>query len=239
MTIFAYRCMSSSSHIPKRPKRGDVEKYDALIYPEYSVEQWALIKTLPYDGPEPINFLGWLKRLPKTDYPRNIPGFSLMSKRMLEVLYSVGYFPCRAIETRIFSYDLEYEIEEYLDQQNLALDLCNKEYVAVQLLEHSELIDREHSIIETDPEFPDSPPQIEKLVLKEPPNGFPPVFRVADNPSWLYVSAAAKEALDQANIKGLYYIAWDETGIRGPVYKLPDGREHIGNNPLPPVGAVL
>jgi hypothetical protein len=233
MTILAYDCMWNLDHIPKRRKRGDVEKRDAWIYPRDLIKRWRLIETSPYDGPEPLNFLGWPKRLPKTEFPDNNPGFSLMSKRMLEILYSVGEFRYKAIPTRIFSYDLKYEIEDYLNQQNLDPEFCNENYVAVQLLEHLDVADQERCTYE--PAY-DGSLRIEKLVLKEPSIGFPPLFRVKGDPIYLFVSPAAKQALDTAGIKGIDYTAWDKNGIAGIVYRMPDGTEQIGNPR--PVGAT-
>jgi hypothetical protein len=218
--------MWNLDHIPKRPKRGDVEKRDAWIYPEHAVNVWSLIKTLLYDGPEPINFLGWPKRLPKTDFPDNNPGLVLMSKRMLEILYSVGEFPHRLIPTRIFFYDLEYEIEEYLNQQNLDPELCNEGYFAVQLLEHIDVADPERCTYE--PSY-DGSMKIDKLVLREPLDGFPPLFRVKGDPFDLFASPEAKQALDAAGIKSMNYIAWNEDGIAGRIYRKPDGTEQIGH----------
>jgi hypothetical protein len=226
MKILAYDCRCNLDHIPKRPKRGDVEKQDAFIYPPHAVNVWRLIETLPYDEPEPLNFLGWPKRLPKTEFPYNSPGFPLMSKRMLEVLYSVGEFPHKLISTRIFSYDLEYEIEEYLNQQSLDPELCNENYFAVQLLEHMDVADPERCTYESSY---DSSMQINKLVLREPPEGFPPLFRVEGKPFNLFASPEAKRALDVAGIKSMDYIAWDENGIAGRVYRMSDGTEQIGH----------
>jgi hypothetical protein len=226
MKILAYECRCNLDHIPKRPKRGDVEKQDAFIYPPHAVNVWKLIETLPYDGPEPINFLGWPKRLPKTDFPYNNPGFPLMSKRMLEVLCSVGELPHKLIPTRIFFYDLEYEIEEYLNQQNLDPELCNEDYFAVQLLEHIDVADPERCTYE--PSY-DGSIQINKLVLREPLEGFPPLFRVKGDPFGLFTSPEAKQALDVAGIKSVKYFAWDKDGSAGWVYKMPDGTEQIGN----------
>jgi hypothetical protein len=226
MKILAYECTWNLDHIPKRPKRGDVERKDAFIYPEHDVERWKLIKAEPYNGHKPLNFLGWPKRLSKTDFPYNSPGFPLMSKRMLEVLRSVGEFPHKLIPTRIFFYDLEYEIEEYLNQQNLDPELCNENYFAVQLLEHVDVADLERCTYE--PSY-DGSMKIDKLVLREPPEGFPPLFRVKGDPFYLFASPAAKQALDTAGIKSMDYTAWDENGIAGRVYRKPDGTEQIGH----------
>jgi hypothetical protein len=242
MTLIAYKISSSSRHIPKRLKRGDIERYDASLYPWETfqgwgiascytgvepVKHWTFIDPTPYAGVEPLHFLGWPKRLPKTDFPNNSPDLPLMSRRMLEVLCSVGDFPHKAIATRIFDYDLEREIEPYLTQEDLAPELCNENYVAVQLLEHSNFADLERTIFRKHPAFPDDF-LVDLLVLKEPPDRFPPLFRVLEDPIHLFVSPRAKIALEEAGIKGINYFAWDENGRAGWVHKRPDGTDGIG-----------
>jgi hypothetical protein len=237
MSLIAYEISPNLKHIPKRPKGGEVEKYDAELYPSGSINNWTLVDSSPYTGPEPLNFLGWPKRLPKTEFPRNFPGFPLMSKRMLEVLCSVGEFPHRAIATRVFDYDLEREIEQYSHCGDLEPELCNENYVAVHLLKHIDGADLERSTFRTD--IAVDPPLINNLILKEPVEGFPPLFRIKRKPIYLFVSPEAKRALEQAGIKSIDYFAWDKNGVAGWVYKLRDGTEHIGNNPLPPKDLVL
>jgi hypothetical protein len=229
VNILAYDIHPNLDHIPKRPKRGDVEKYDALLYPEDSINEWELIETSPYDENESIKFLGWLNRLPETDFPHNKPGLLLMSKKMLETLCSVGSFPHRVIPARIFSYDLEYDIDEYLDCQNLDANLCNEDFIIVQLLEHLDAIDRERSTFKTSPAFPNDPPEVDQLVLREIPGGFPPLFRVNGYETYAFASPEAKQALDRTGIRSVKYFAWDKDGSAGWVYKMPDGTEQIGN----------
>jgi hypothetical protein len=232
MNIIAYEISAGLDHIPKRPKRGDIKKFDALVYPEGSLEFWNLAGESPYTGTNLINFLGWLERLSKTDFPRNILGVSLVSKQMLDVFCSVGDFPHTVIPTRIFSYELEYETEEYLEQQILDPELCNENFVALNLGEHFDFVDRERTTYKV---AYDGSPKIDELFLREPPGGFPPMFRVKGKAIYLFVSPDAKESLDMAGIKSIDYFAWDEDGSAGWVYKMPDGTEQIGNPR--PVGA--
>jgi hypothetical protein len=238
MNIIAYDIHSNLEHIPKRPKRGDVEKYDALIYPEGSINEWSLIETVPYDETESINFLGWLNRLPATDFPHNKPGLLLMSKKMLEALCSVGSFPHGVIPARIFSYDLEYNIDEYLYCKNLDSSLCNENFVVVQLLEYLDVVDQKRSTFRSSPAFPNDPPEVDELVFRELSGDFPPLFRVNGYETYVFASPQAKQALDKAGIKGIKYFAWDKDGSAGWVYKMPDGTEQIGN-PVPSVSTSV
>jgi hypothetical protein len=91
--------------------------------------------------------------------------------------------------------------------------LFNEDYVAVQLLEHIDVIDLQHSTFETLEPNSIFTPRITRLVLRQPLQGFPPIFRlnrVGEDVS-IYVSIEAKEALEEAGIRGLDFIP--EEGI--------------------------
>jgi hypothetical protein len=243
MTIIAYQLSPSTDHLPKRRTRGDIQRYDALVYPEGSLQRWDFISSSEYIGITPINFLGWLKQLSKTDYPHNAPGIPLMSMRMLEVLTGVGDFPHQAIPTRIFDYDvnnevylLQYqmeqsEIEIYLNSQNFGVDTYNSNHFAVKFLEHTDVIDRDRSEFtryESDP--PDLPPVVTHLVMREPAQGFPPIFRIEGDPVFLFVSPTAKEALEQAGIKGLRFLAYHDDGTTERVEPAVEATRRFGNS---------
>jgi hypothetical protein len=226
MIALAYDIRPNLDHIPKRPKRGEVATFDAILFPEGCIKNWDLINISTYNGPEPIIFLGWIERLSKTDFPRNIPGLPIISKRMLEVLLSVGDFPHRVISTRIFPYELRYtgDTGEHWNPENLPIDLCNQDYVVVQLLEYTNATDYDRSTFRIHPAFPDDPPVVDQLVLRCPPSGFPPLFRVDSSRLKLFISPSAKIALEEEKIV-LNYVEWNENGTNEIVYKLPDNSE--------------
>jgi hypothetical protein len=212
MKIIAYELLHNTDHIPKRFPRGDIERYDASVYPQESLQAWDFITTSEYTGLTPIYFLGWLKRLLKTEFPRNNPGIPLMSERMLEILTRAGDFPYQAVPARIFDYSLQYEIDNYLENQNFSTNSCDSRYMAVKLLEHIDVVDRQRSELEFSVTDPSALPYISHLVMSEPQQGFPPIFRVEGSPTRLFVSIAAKEALDRAGIKGTRFLAYGEDG---------------------------
>jgi hypothetical protein len=172
-----------------------------------------LTNTIPYSGQEPVIWLGFLDRLPhQTDFLNNDLLWPIVSKRMLYVLLSVGNFPHKAIPVKIFDYSLRNELNNYLNREELPPEICNQDYVALQLLERTDAIDFEHS--EFEEPIPNSivPPQITWLILKEPKKGFPPIFRSdKKNTTFLYVSSVAKDALEEAGIRGLEFIPEEGT----------------------------
>jgi hypothetical protein len=228
--IVAYSLWQSLEHLDSLPedpmdrKYGEAENYDALIYKPTEPKEipWnGTTGTIPYPGPEPINLVGFLDRLPyQTDLlsTDDIDLEPVISKRMLYVLRSVGEFPYKAISTRIYDYRFQDQGDESYgrhDYEGPAIEPggeFNEDYVGLQLLEHIDVIDYEHS--EFRPRInPDRIPHITNLVLKEPVNGFPPIFRLnrADKRSTLYVSPAAKVALEEAGIKGLGFTEYEGT----------------------------
>jgi hypothetical protein len=149
--------------------------------------------------PERIEFQGIFEFIDRTDYPYNDADWPIMSKRMLEVLHSVGNFAHNAYPIVITNAE-EGEEREY--------DSERYDYVAIQLLEALDIFDWENSIYQRDPESPNflSDDDIEKIILKKPESGFPPLFTVV-GPFMrvLYLSAEARQALDAAGIKGINY----------------------------------
>jgi hypothetical protein len=229
--IVAYKIMPSLDHLDTLPEDpmdkqyGEAEDYDAITHKPTDPERsealsWGgMTSTILYPGSEPINFVGFLDRLPhQTDF-LSTDGFGpIISKRMLYVLNSLGDFPHKAISTRIYDYRFQdqgkdsYGKHDYEGPTIEPAGEFNEDYVGLQLLEHIDVIDYEHS--EFKPRRnPDRLPYITNLVLKEPVNGFPPAFRLnrADERSSLYVSPTAKEALEEAGIKGIRFTEYEGT----------------------------
>ena len=194
---------------------GEAEKYNAWVYISTEPKEipWSGTSgTIPYFGPEPIDFVGFLdERLHQTDYLYTDDSDlkPIISKRMLYVLRSVGEFPHKVISTRIYDYGFQGQGENNYEGNITPLaGEFNEDYVSLQLLEHVDGIDYERS--EFRPRLnPNRPPYITNLVLKEPIDGFPPIFRLKSEGGeevYLFVSPTAKEALEEAGIKGLDFL---------------------------------
>jgi hypothetical protein len=229
--IVAYKIMPSLDHLDSLPedpldrKYGEAEDYDAITHKPTKPRDlpWSGITgTIPYSEPEPLNFVGFLNRLPhQTDFLRDdgSPGWCLISKRMLYVLRSIGDFPHKVISTRIYDYSFQDQGNDSYgrhDYEGPAIEPggeFNEDYVSLQLLEHADGIDYEQS--EFRPRLnPNRPPQITNLILKEPINGFPPIFRLKSEDGeevYLFVSPVAKEALEETGIKGLRFTEYEGT----------------------------
>jgi hypothetical protein len=152
---------------------------------------WRVLKA---QMPKEMKFVVNREWLSETDFPYmgDVRSWTIMSKRMVEVLLSVGDFPHQIIPINC------------RDELGITLE---PDYVILQLNELSNLFDLEKSVYTLEPTVLDPTKSmvrdIKKLRLVKPAGGFPPIFRVNWEETYLYVSAKAKNALEAAGIKGL------------------------------------
>jgi hypothetical protein len=190
MNAPAYRLDHNVDHIdyPRTPG----QDADLVEGPEWDNAKSMFWKPEPIQTQTPLVFSdGMDVILQTTDYPYVAPTIPVMSKRMLEALLSVGDFPHQAIPVVIKS--------------RLSSNLVYDNFVAVQLLEHLDVFDWDNSVYEMNSVLPEYIGNVDRLVLKEPSEGLPPIFRIQDYETLLYVSARARAALEQADIKGVEF----------------------------------
>lgn len=152
------------------------------------------------DSVNEIRMEGLLSDFGGIDYILTRPNFPVMSKRMLSVLESVKDFPHQVIPVVIE--DMEMAFFGSLDRSGKV----NTDYVAVQLLEQLDIFDREKSVYSPSSISLSGVGRIRKLVLKVPEEGLPPIFRIIENSTHLYVSPEAKTALEAAGITGVRFV---------------------------------
>jgi hypothetical protein len=157
--------------------------------------------------PEPVDFIPHLEfdatfeALAKTDYPDNSEQFSILSKRMLEILLSIRDFPHQTFPVIMVNRGTD------LDGHPTNPDGTeeNHDYVLLHLTEHIDSFDWEQSEYEMNPKVANHADRLSKLVLKEPKDGYPPIFRMSPISDDVFISAEAREALEVAGIKGLKF----------------------------------
>ncbi|MBD1920029.1 hypothetical protein H6F77_02715 [Microcoleus sp. FACHB-831] len=153
--------------------------------------------------PQKVYFEANFQTLNTVDFPYNNVRWPIMSKRMLSTLLAVGSFPNKA--TPIVMVNDTFISKARYDEQGIANPgVENYEFVAVQLLNHIEALDRDHSVCEIDEESL-LVIDVEYLVLKKPQEGFPPLFRLAEYPVLLFVSSSGRLALENAGIQGVLF----------------------------------
>jgi hypothetical protein len=143
--------------------------------------------------------------LQEIDYPccEDGIGWPIMSKRMLEVLLSVRDFPHQTIAIDIKDATQVADVERGIGLKDSGIH--NHNFVIVQLLEQLDIFDWEQSVYEPSKISSYGVGKVKKMVLKEPETGFPPLFRVTTDATKLYVSAAARAALEAAGIGGVKF----------------------------------
>jgi hypothetical protein len=180
------------------------DEYDArlLKFPGWE-NTMRLSSTKEYNLPQPIRFDANFRTLARVDYPYNNVRWPIMSSRMIQTLEAVGEFSHKAIEIVMLD-DTILPPDRY-DQSGKPRNpkLENRDFRALQLLNHLDAFDWEKSVAERDEDLPARAQSIDKLVLKEPAGGFPPLFRLSVYPVALFVSSAARTALEKAGIGGV------------------------------------
>jgi hypothetical protein len=199
----AYKLQIDPIHI-----RDTSREYDAYIveWPEYREYSTKFMVLNDFEYPtHGVKFQGYESSLSDTDYPYCSVNWSIMSKRMLNVLLSVKDFPHRTWDIPFVGFP-DNASEGMLIQELRDGVRHDNEFVAVQLLEHQDIFDLENSVYRMHSIFPDAIDRIRKLVLKVPEEGLPPIFRLKVSPVQLYVSPEGRAALEAANIKGIRFV---------------------------------
>jgi hypothetical protein len=204
----AYRLTWELDHMEFYDGEYEIE---LLEYPGWEKTS-SLMKTSPYELPEPVIFYADFDQLTRTDYPYNNVLWPIMSRRMYEVLCSVGEFshqliPIAMLDDSSFTFDLE---RRFLSNGLPNPEVTNfDDFVAVQLLEKKNYFDFNHSEYSQDELFPEIL-DIDKYVLTSPQRGFPPLFKLSVSSVELFISSEAREALREAGIRGTAYYSLDE-----------------------------
>ncbi len=153
--------------------------------------RWA--GTEPLLVPDPIVYRVGSRRVHVlTDYP-DVSGVQpVISRRMLDTLLAV----------KPFGYRL-YPVEIRCRGQVVPPPSLELTYWLVQLTEHFSGFDPERSDWEPSTIAPQRIGELYRLELKIPPEGLPPIFRIPQRPTTLFVSAEGREALIAAGIRGV------------------------------------
>ncbi len=159
----------------------------------------------PTEGsvPDTLYFHANLDVLRRTDFPIVNPSVPVLSKRVVDTLRSVGSVPRhRLIESVMLDDTVKLTFE---DGRPRVSNVTDDRFVCMQLLEFTDAFDWERSIFTPHRRLPKRVLTIQALVLKSPPGGFPPLFRMSAAPSALLVSAEARRALEATGVQGCVF----------------------------------
>jgi hypothetical protein len=187
----------------------------AQVIPFEGIEQVSVAMSDPsevVDFPNPVEFLGLLSSIRQTDYPNTDQGWPLMSKRMLAALESVRSFPHRVLPARVIEGRIGRSLAEdprYDEQGNLRPEFYTDDYVLLQLTEHLDALDLQHSVYnEYDPEF-NEVFGLKKPFFRDIGQEYPPIFRLSHSPIDIFISSKAKQALEDSGIRDLRLFSHD------------------------------
>jgi hypothetical protein len=160
---------------------------DAHVVEVPGYDDGAWLTDQPTIVPERLAFDANFGSLARTDFP--------MSLRMIEILRAVGPMPAHVVVPVVMHDDTRRTPEPDL------------RFGCLLLREFSDAFDWERSTYTPHRRLPRRVLTIQDLVLREPPGGFPAVFRLAAAPTSILVSAAARRALDDAGVQRVRLIS--------------------------------
>jgi hypothetical protein len=162
------------------------------------------------DIPNPIVFGAWFEFMEYLDYPYVFRAWPIMSPQMLETIKSVGDF-------QHCTYPTLMEDMNALQGSNSRTGMRKNDFLVVRTLEFLDAYDWEKSEYvreksmhadDDDDDIFNYKTNFTKVVLKEP---IPSLFRLVGHATALYVSAAAKEALEiSGTARGVNFTPIDE-----------------------------
>lgn len=190
--------------------------YDAALIPFPGSDTTFFYSKGELRIPLPLRFVANFSAIRGRDYPvTRPPDVDIMSKRMLDVLRSVGPFEHR-VHPVVLIDDTVDPAKRYAPDGSLRRDIIDESFVFVQLLSHTDAFDWERSVYTRDDLLPGRVLEIDKFVLRDVP--LPPLFRLSARPGCLYVSAAAKDAIERAGLRGPdfppYWMGWGRPDAR-------------------------
>jgi hypothetical protein len=217
MTISTERSVKIYGLMPEAETVNSDLGFHAQVVPFEGFEQVSIAMCEPSETvevPDPVEFQGLLSTVKQTDFPVIQEGWPLMSKRMVEVLESVGSFPHRILPARILDGRLGRSLAEgdrrFDEEGNFKPEFYTDDYVLLQLTEHLDAMDLERSIYERHNPKTNNVLGIDKFVFKDIGHEYPPIFRPIHSPVDLFISDAAKQALEAAGIRGLWLIDYGD-----------------------------
>lgn len=173
-----------------------IEKYDGYLSYEY-------FETEPIVHPNPVIFQGYLDVVKHIDYPEPDNNWNVMSRRMYDVLLSIGDFPHRVIPVAIVDWRVQRK-DWYNEAGELRKEICLWNYLAIQMTEHLDVFDYEKSKYTTDEDNRDEIVSIDEYVFRDS-SKLPPIFKISAESFYTFVSSKAREAMKEAKITGTRY----------------------------------
>jgi hypothetical protein len=180
----------------------DIYAAELMKFPDWE-NTCGLVLTEEYLLPQKVSFEANFQTISTMDFPYNDVRWPIMSERMLDILLSVKHFPHKSIPIVMIN-DSIMSKDRY-QSNGLANDgVENHNFYAVQLTSSITALDYERSKYESDLNSM-LIIDVERLILKEPREGFPPLFRISEYPAPLLVSSLGRLALESIEARGMIF----------------------------------
>ena len=157
----------------------------------------------PAAVPTEIVFEACFAALDEVEFPTNDQNWPIMSRNMLAVLVDVAPLPPHAVIPVIMVDDtLPEEARRDVDG-SWRPGAVREDFVILHLLAHEDRFDWDKSDYNANEEFEDEVDTVRRLAISNPGDPSPPIFRFSALPENLFLSDAARIALEKAGIQGL------------------------------------
>ena len=178
------------------------EAYDAVNIDEgrYDMIPSKLIGVRDVELPTEMNFSAKFSILSSRDYIINNMSIPIVHRRFISLLLEIQFFKIRLVPIKLFDDTLLNASDK--TKEDLSV---NEDFITFQLTEYLDAFNYEFSDFESDPIL--GVGDIKKLVLRRPSNSFPPLFRLKESRSDLFIDSRSKEVLTNAKIKGCLFEA--------------------------------
>lgn len=136
---------------------------------------------------------------------------------MVEILESVGSFPHNVLPARIIEGAIGRRLSDkgshYDEEGNLKPEYYTDDYVLLQITEHLDAMDLDRSEYDEYDADVNLVTFIDKFMFKDIGHDYPTIFRLIHCPTRLFISEAAKEALEAAGMKSLWLTSYGDTEV--------------------------
>jgi hypothetical protein len=196
----AFQLQADGTHL------GD-DDFDATLVRFEGWEVMAgLIPSRSLEIREPVFFEANVETLRAIDYPINDVSWPIMSQRMRNVLLSGAQVAHREIQVIMLD-DTVKPAERFHSSSKPRPGVGMEGFSAIQITAYTDAFDWERSEFAPHPRLRNRVVKVSKLVLKD--MALPPLFRLSALPGPLFVTAAARAALEAEGIRELKFIPLD------------------------------
>ena len=189
-------------------RKGDPE-YDAVLYRSDDSEKISYYFSNPniYDEnllPKEIYFDANFNYIPEYDFPFLDVNIFIVSKKVLSIFNQYIEFKFTIIPV-IMMDDTFLESRFKKDGSFNERVPVNNDYVALRFPFLESYFDYDNSDYGRPRYDPNGVSRIKRLVLKEPPNGFPSIFKTKEKSSIIFINNTLKQTLEENKIKGCVF----------------------------------